>query len=155
MVTDAPILVAVLVVVGEESSVAPPRSRSRSLASLPRGSNSAQRILSPMLSVAIKPPIHQTLGFSIYRSWCKLQKDKGPSPGSLGAADLYCKHLVPNVTVQIWNSTFYKMVNPSHPIQTQPYRPNLEFDFALTRSKLVGMSMRDYQSHTSNLLHNI
>ena len=117
LVTDAPILVAmvvmVVVVVGEESSVAPPRSRSRSLAPLPRGSNSAQRILSPMLEVAIKQPSHQTLGFSIYRSRCKLQKDKGPSPGSLGAADLYCKHLVPNVTVYIWNSTITQGSNPT------------------------------------------
>ena len=157
MVTDAPILVVVVlvVVVGEESSVAPPRSRSRSLASLPRGSNSAQRILSPMLKVAIKPPNAKRWAFPFIGVGASCKRTKGRAPGvwvqQIFTANTRCPMLPFTSGIPL----FYKRVNPSHPIQTQPYRLSLDYDFALTRSTLVAMSLRDYLSHACNLLHNI
>ena len=155
MVTDAPILVVavLLMVVGEESSVAPPRSRSRSLAPLPLGSNSAQRILSPMLEVATKPPNAKRWAFPFIGVGASCKRTKGRAPGvwvqQIFTANTRCPMLPFTSGIPL----FYKRVNPSHPIQTQPYRPHVELDFALNRSKLVGMSMRDYLSHASNLLH--
>ena len=119
-----------------------------------RGSNSAQRILSPMLEVAIKPPNAKRWAFPFIGVGASCKRTKGRAPGvwvqQIFTANTWCPMLpfrsgIPLFTKWSIPATPYK---PNHTVHT-------ELDFALTRSKLVGMSMRDYQSHTSNLLHNI
>ena len=102
------------------------------------------------------PPIHQATkrwAFPFIGVGASCKRTKGRAPGvwvqQIFTANTWCPMLPFTSGIPL----FYKRVNPSHPIQTQPYRPHVELDFALNRSKLVGMSMRDYLSHASNLLH--
>ena len=98
------------------------------------------------------PSSHQTPNAGLFHLSESVQAAKGQraEPRESGCS----RSLLQTLGAQCYRSDLefhnYTRVKPSHPIQTQPYRLYLDYDFALTRSTLVAMSLRDYLSHASN-----